>query len=236
MTGRWRVQVDRFWAEELGVDAGAFARAGLQVIERDADGLGARVVFVGTPATTVISVTRGDRARFEASGLRVETLGLSPRAAVAALAGAPSLDVRGPAYLGCWTHPAAPPAPPGVRQLDPTTERSVLDALRETASDEWEEAGLDAAAVLFGIREDDALVAVAGYERWAGLAQLQVFTHPRARRRRLARAVLAAAVGHARAAWLLPQYRARDANVASRGVAERMGFEEYGWMATIRLG
>jgi hypothetical protein len=48
--------------------------------------------------------------------------------------------------------------------------------------------------------------------------------------------VLAAAIGHARASWLLPQYRARDANVASRAVAERMGFEEYGWMATIRLG
>jgi RimJ/RimL family protein N-acetyltransferase len=234
MTAGWRTAVDRFWAAELGVEVGAFARAGLQVLERDADGVGARIVFVGTPVTTVVSITRGDRPRFEATGLRVEALGPSPRSAVAALADTPSLDVRGPAYLGCWTRPAAPPAPPDVRRLDPTTERAALAALRETASDEWEEAGLDAAAVLFGIREDDALVAVAGYERWASLAHLQVFTHPRARRRGLARAVLAAAIGHARAAWLLPQYRARDSNVASRAVAERMGFEEYGWMATIR--
>jgi GNAT superfamily N-acetyltransferase len=233
MTAGWRARVDRFWAGELGVDAVVLARPGVHVLERSGSDAAPRIVVLGMPGTTVVSITRGHRRRFEDAGARLGTLDVAARAAVAALGRtATTLDVRGPAYLGYWTGDAAPRALRVVRPLDGA---AALTPLRATAPSEWEEAGLDDATVLFGARDGDELVAVAGYEPWADLVQLHVFSHPRHRGRGLARDVLAAAVAHALAAGRLPQYRAQDLNVASRTVAERMGFEEYGWMATIRV-
>ena len=54
-------------------------------------------------------------------------------------------------------------------------------------------------------------------------------------RRGRAAETLTAAINDALAAKLLPQYRARDGNVASVALAKRVGFVEYGWMATVLI-
>lgn len=77
---------------------------------------------------------------------------------------------------------------------------------------------------MFVVREQGQVVAGAGYRVRAGAAaHLGVLTAPQARGR--AR-VVAAAVAHALAAGLLPQWRARA--FASRRVAAALGFEELG--------
>jgi len=109
-----------------------------------------------------------------------------------------------------------------------------LASLRDIAPAEWEEAGIGPDSRVFGLRVEDRIVAVAGYERWSGqIAQLQVFCHPGYRRRGLAAEPLKAAISEALADNLLPQYRARDGNAASLALAKRVGFFEYGWMATV---
>jgi RimJ/RimL family protein N-acetyltransferase len=109
-----------------------------------------------------------------------------------------------------------------------------LASLREIAPAEWEEAGIGPDSRVFGLRVEDRIVAVAGYERWSGqVAQLQVFCDPAYRRRGLAAEPLKAAISEALADNLLPQYRARDGNAASLALANRVGFVEYGWMATV---
>jgi RimJ/RimL family protein N-acetyltransferase len=109
-----------------------------------------------------------------------------------------------------------------------------IASLRDIAPAEWEEAGIGPDSRVFGLRVEDRIVAVAGYERWSGqIAQLQVFCHPGYRRRGLAAEPLKAAISEALAENLLPQYRARDGNAASLALAKRVGFVEYGWMATV---
>ena len=60
-----------------------------------------------------------------------------------------------------------------------------------------------------------------------------MFCHPSYRRRGLAAESLKAAISDALADNLQPQYRARDGNTASLALAKRVGFVEYGWMATV---
>ncbi len=72
-------------------------------------------------------------------------------------------------------------------------------------------------------------VAAAGYRPWVNeLAHMSVLTRTGYRGRGLAGLVSAAAVAHAQAAGLIPQWRARTDNLASRAVAARLGFTEIG--------
>ena len=93
-----------------------------------------------------------------------------------------------------------------------------LASLRDVAPAEWEEAGIGSDSRVFGLRVEERIVAVAGYER-----------------RGLAAEPLKAVLNEALAENLLPQYRARDGNTASVTLARRVGFVEYGWMATVRV-
>ncbi|MGH3396143.1 MAG: GNAT family N-acetyltransferase [Streptosporangiaceae bacterium] len=86
----------------------------------------------------------------------------------------------------------------------------------------------------FAVWEDDQVCAAAGYRDWPGrTAHLSVLTGPWARDRGLARVAASAAVTHALAGGLLPQWRARSG--ASRHVALALGFRELGAQATLRL-
>jgi L-amino acid N-acyltransferase YncA len=162
----------------------------------------------------------------------------APRHYVAACVSIPSLDVRGPAYLGRWPTSSPLPAVRGRAELLDSAGRVALVSLRDVTPVEWAEAGIGIGpdARVFGVREEGQIVAVTGYERWPhDIAQLQVFCHPGFRRRGLAAEALTAAISDALAAKLLPQYRARDGNVASVALAKRVGFVEYGWMATVLI-
>lgn len=87
---------------------------------------------------------------------------------------------------------------------------------------------------VFVVRERGEVVAAAGYEAWpARTAHLSVLTAPAARGRGLARVTGSAAVAHALAAGLLPQWRARPP--ASRRVAAALGFTELGSQLSIEL-
>jgi hypothetical protein len=86
----------------------------------------------------------------------------------------------------------------------------------------------------FVLREGAEVVAAAGYQVWPKeTAHLCVLTATTARGRGLARSASSAAVAHALANGLLPQWRARPA--ASRRVALALGFRELGAQLSVRL-
>jgi len=86
----------------------------------------------------------------------------------------------------------------------------------------------------FVVREGGEVVAAAGYQLWPrATAHLCVLTATTARGRGLARSASSAAVAHALANGLLPQWRARPA--ASRRVALTLGFRELGAQMSVRL-
>jgi len=81
------------------------------------------------------------------------------------------------------------------------------------------------------------VVAAAGYRPWLDrLAHLSVLTRTGYRGRGLATLVAAAAISHAQAAGLTPQWRALASNVASLRVATRLGFVVVGEQISARLG
>lgn len=231
----WWSRADRFWAGELGVDAALLRSGDVHLHERVDPRSRPPVIVVSTSCATVLSVARAHLAAFTAAGLDIDAMKRDPRGYLGSVC-ADSLEVRGPAYLGYWPTSASASASRGrIRELGPA-DQTALAALRDVAPDEWNEAGFGAGSRLFGQAADGVILAVAGYETWLpDLAQLQVLCHPDHRRRGMATGVLNAVIEHALGARLLPQYRARDGNVASRGLAARLGFVEYGWMATIYL-
>lgn len=232
----WVDQVDQFWAGELGVAARALRTDGFHVYERaDADAQ-PRATIVGTSSATLVSLPEGRTHTFESAGLSLEQMERSPRRYVASCPSIESLEVRGPAYLAYWPPSSPRPTLRGQSELLGRDALASLGSLRDLSPAEWEEAGFGPDSRVFGLRIEERIVAVAGYERWSGhIAQLHVFCHPAYRRRGLAAEPLKVAISEALADNLLPQYRARDGNVASIALANRVGFVEYGWMATLRV-
>jgi RimJ/RimL family protein N-acetyltransferase len=230
----WVDQADRLWAGELGVAPRMLRTDGFRVFERtDADAQ-PRATIVGTSSATIVSLPQGGTHAFEDAGLSLEQMQSSPRRYVASCASIQSLEVRGPALLAYWPPSSPPPAPREQTSRLGVDGLASLTSLRDIAPTDWEEAGIGPHSRVFGLRLEDRLVAVAGYEPWSDqIAQLQVFCHPGYRRRGLAAEPLKAAISHALADKLLPQYRARDGNAASVALAKRVGFVEYGWMATV---
>ncbi|MEV6219677.1 GNAT family N-acetyltransferase [Nocardia sp. NPDC051833] len=126
-------------------------------------------------------------------------------------------------------HPAAPIE--HLRADNPDLRALESEAGHEDAS----EAGLDAlTSPAFVLRSDEKVVAAAGYEAWPiRTAHLSILTAPAHRGRGLARATASAAVAHALAAGLFPQWRARVPQ--SRAVARALGFRELGAQLCVRL-
>lgn len=208
---------------------------GFRVLERASVDARHRATVVGTSSATIVSLPEGRAPAFENAGLSLEEMARSPRRYLTSCHSLHSLEVRGPAYLGYWPS-AHRPRSQGLTEVLDGDGLARLAFLRDTAPAEWKEAGIGPDSRVLGLRVEGQIVAVAGYEPWAGhIAQLQVFCHPNYRRRGLAAEPLKAAISSALADHLLPQYRARDANAASLALARRVGFVEYGWMATVLL-
>ena len=232
----WVGQADRFWAGELGVAPRVLRTEGFHVFERPDAAAQSRAPMIGTSSATVVSLPAGLAHAFENAGLSLTQMERAPRRYVASCVSIHSLEVRGPAYLAYWPVPSPRPPLQGQAESLDSDGLASLASLRDVAPVEWEEAGIGPDSRVFGLRAEGHIVAVAGYERWPGeIAQLQVFCHPGYRRRGLAAKSLTAAISHALADNLLPQYRARDGNAASLALAKRVGFVAYGWMATILI-
>jgi hypothetical protein len=231
----WVDRADQFWAGELGVAPRVLRTGGFHVYERADAEAQPRAIIVGTSSATVVSLPAGQAYTFENAGLNLEQMERSPRRYVASCTSSEFLNVRGPAYLAYWRPSSPQPTPRGQTELLGDDALASLEPLRDIAPAEWEESGIGPDSRVFVLRVEERIVAVAGYERWSNqIAQLQVFCHPAYRRRGLAAEPPKTAISEALTDNLLPQYRARDGNAASVALARRVGFVEYGWMATVR--
>ncbi|MGC4985745.1 GNAT family N-acetyltransferase [Streptomyces sp. DT193] len=149
----------------------------------------------------------------------------------------PAVRVLGPAALSYVSSVGFRPVETDeltVEQLPPG--HPDLQSLEQAAGHEDAgEAALDEiTSPAFVVRERDRVVAAAGYRPWPRrTAHIGVLTAPKARGRGLARVTGSAAVAHALAVGLLPQWRARTH--ASRRVATALGFEELGSQLSIEI-
>ncbi|MFD6416160.1 GNAT family N-acetyltransferase [Streptomyces sp. NPDC060194] len=155
---------------------------------------------------------------------------------LARLGDLPHAGVLGPAALAYVDGDAFAPVAGGVERL-PAAHPDVAALLDAVGPGDAAESAIDeVTSPLFVTRDDSGrVVAVAGHEAWpASTAHLCVLVHPDVRGRGLARLVASAAVAHALAAGLLPQWRAVPP--ASRRVALALGFRELGRQLSVRPG
>jgi len=145
-------------------------------------------------------------------------------------------DMLGPASLAYLDSAEFRPAPgqAAATGLD-TSSPALRQFLAETATSDLAESGIaEITSPAFVIREEDRIIAAAGYRDWTGqVAHLSVLTAANARARGLGGAVASAAVMHALDQDKLPQWRARPE--ASRRIARRLGFRDLGAQVSIRL-
>ncbi|MCG3040444.1 GNAT family N-acetyltransferase [Streptomyces sp. S1A] len=148
----------------------------------------------------------------------------------------PVAEVLGPATLGYVSSDDFRPAVAGAAVEDTTPGHRELHGLvRSVGREEAGESGMEEiTSPAFIVREGAEVTAAAGYRTWpASTAHISVLTAPLHRGRGLARRVASAAVAHALAAGLMPQWRARP--VESRRVAAALGFRELGTQLSLRL-
>lgn len=109
---------------------------------------------------------------------------------------------------------------------------------RACPPDDVTEVGLsDLPRALVTVDDRDAPLAGAGYAEWQGiLAQLGVLTPPEHRRAGHGTTAASLALNDALDVGLVPQWRARVDNVASRRMARRLGLVEVGSQTTVTLG
>src|SRR5438477_12601620 len=94
-----------------------FRTAGFHVLERADTDVQVRALVLGTSSATVVSVPNGRSHGLETAGLSFEYMERSPRRYVASCSAIPTLEVRGPAYLGYW--PPSVPSTAAARKTEP---------------------------------------------------------------------------------------------------------------------
>ncbi|MFC8260676.1 GNAT family N-acetyltransferase [Streptomyces sp. NPDC057291] len=146
-------------------------------------------------------------------------------------------EVLGPAALAYVVADGFQPAASAeLRVEELPAGHADLGALERAAGaeDAGEAAIAEITSPAFVLRVDGQVVAAAGYREWpSSTAHVSVLTSPAWRGKGLARATGSAAVRHALAQDLLPQWRARVP--ASRKAAIALGFSELGYQLSIRL-
>ncbi|MGI5138190.1 GNAT family N-acetyltransferase [Streptomyces sp. CA-106110] len=146
-------------------------------------------------------------------------------------------EVLGPFALAYVTNDgfraAAPPA--GLRVEEVPGYFDLGDLEQVAGPEDALEAGLDElSSPAFVVRVDGQVVAAAVYYEWPdGVASVSVLTAPAWRRKGLSRATGSAAVKHALAQGMLPQWRTRSA--AAKKVALGLGFTELGTHLSVEL-
>jgi GNAT superfamily N-acetyltransferase len=145
-------------------------------------------------------------------------------------------DTLGPATLAYCDAAGFRPAGSGTVEMIPADHTDLTTLLTSVPTDDADECGLaDITSPAFVVRTGVGVVAAAGFETWpGGTAHLCVLTAPAHRGQGLAPVVAAAAIAHALRSDLLPQWRARPE--ASRRVARKLGFQEFGTQFSLRPG
>lgn len=145
-------------------------------------------------------------------------------------------EMLGPATLAYADSADFRPAPGllSAESLD-VSDPAFGSFLSAAESDDLGESGIgNITSPAFVIREQDQVIAAAGYRDWPGqVAHLSVLTARHARSRGLGGVTASAAVTHALQKNKLPQWRARP--LASQRTADRLGFHELGSQVSIRL-
>lgn len=127
---------------------------------------------------------------------------------------------------------------PGLREVpvddDPAT---AVELEKRCPPDDVSEVGLAEFRRIFVTLDDrERPTAGAGYDEWQGiLGHLGVLTPPEHRRSGRGTLAAALALNDALDVGLVPQWRARVDNVASRRLARRLGFTEVGAQTTVGL-
>jgi GNAT superfamily N-acetyltransferase len=228
-------RVRRVWRELTGARA-AFRGAGWVVAAWPDDGRRIGVVRLGdagavsTPdglVTAVRAAVAGSGVDLTDPGAVVELLG-----AVVAVAG-----VRGPAVLAYADPGCFKPHRGSEVATVAAGDAGVVGLAAACGNDDADESSITGlTSPLSVIRASGQVVAASGYQEWCGeLAHVGVLTHPRYRGRGLGTAVASAAVAHALAAGLLPQWRARWTIAASRRIARTLGFVDVGRQLSVQL-
>lgn len=133
------------------------------------------------------------------------------------------------------------PRQPGLRRLEdvPVDDLPAAAAALERACppDDVAEVGLaEMGRVIVTLDDREQPTAGAGYDEWQGiLGHLGVLTPPEQRRAGHGTVAAALALNDALDVGLVPQWRARTENVASRRLARRLGFTEVGAQTTVLL-
>ncbi len=135
--------------------------------------------------------------------------------------------VLGPAWYGYATASSLPVLSSSAVRPLAAADLGLLARLHAgTPPAEVAESGTDGLPA-FGYLDAGDLMAVACLGIWRGMPTIGVLTHPDARRRGLARAVVTAAAREGLRDRPVVQYRAWRVNSASVGVAARAGFTHF---------
>jgi GNAT acetyltransferase len=145
-------------------------------------------------------------------------------------------DMLGPATLAYLdAADFRPPSGPASTETLDLSDPALGPLRSDAATGDLDESGIvEITSPAFVIREQDQIVAAAGYRDWPGqVAHMSVLTAAHTRGRGLGSVAASAAVAHALRENKLPQWRARPQ--ASRQIARRLGFQELGSQVSLRL-
>jgi GNAT superfamily N-acetyltransferase len=232
---------DEYWAADLGC-----AREDLRPpeprIQAHAGGLtGYQGVFALTlgPAPIVSVPPELTGVVAPRAGEFVAATVADPDALRSLLGPAAVAQIIGPAYLTYADASSLSNLDPGNARELTALDRGAFDGLKQACpAEDWDPKGfgLDGQHTFGAFRDDGALLAVANFEIWGcRIAHLSVIAHPQARSQGHGRRAVAAAARCALADDLILQYRALKENLPSLRIAERLGFEMYGWSMAARL-
>ena len=162
-----------------------------------------------------------------------------PEALLRALAPLHVEKLVGPAFIGfAMENTLVVPSGPKARPLSEADVRAV-DELRASCTPlEWEHGGsaIEENPSFGAFDEDGCLAALASYKKWnRRIAHLYVITAPHRRSGGFGSAVVGLAARSAMDLELVPQYRTLMSNSPSMRVAEKLGFEQYGFSVYLKV-
>ena len=231
---------DDWWARDFGCRADELRPEVARVQRHASESIASSTIWILVvgehPLVSLpprIYETFRDRARSWSPSLVADASALATQLAPVRLD-----RIVGPAFIGYATRDTLrPPVSARTRQLTASDSDAVARLRATCSSEEWEHGASDRNAATFGaFDESDRLCALAGYDIWgAKIAHLYVIAAADRRNGGFGASAATAAAIHAMDVGLVPQYRTLISNLPSRRVAEKLGFERYGFSVAVRL-